>query len=85
MVRGPGVKRIRVVAVDVQSEPATMTVDVELGGRRYVEDRDTAAVLSGSKDRQTAFAERWTLALAGPDDAPWQLMATGASGAAHAA
>jgi predicted lipid-binding transport protein (Tim44 family) len=85
VVRGPGVKRIRVVAVDVQSEPATMTVDVELGGRRYVEDRDTAAVLSGSKDRQTTFAERWTLALAGPDDAPWQLMATGASGAAHAA
>jgi predicted lipid-binding transport protein (Tim44 family) len=68
--------------VDVQSEPATMSVEVDLAGRRYVEDRDTAAVLSGSKDRATTFTERWTLALAGPDDAPWQLVATSAAKAA---
>jgi predicted lipid-binding transport protein (Tim44 family) len=66
----------------VQSEPATMTVDLELGGRRYVEDRDTAAVVSGSKDRATTFSERWTMGLAGPDDAPWQLVAAGAARAA---
>jgi predicted lipid-binding transport protein (Tim44 family) len=82
VVRGPGVRRIRILAVDVQSEPATMTVDLELGGRRYVEDRDTAAVVSGSKDRATSFSERWTMALAGPDDAPWQLVAAGAARAA---
>ncbi|HEY1358953.1 MAG TPA: TIM44-like domain-containing protein [Thermoleophilaceae bacterium] len=82
VVRGPGVRRIRIAAVDVQSEPATMSVEVDLAGRRYVEDRDTAAVLSGSKDRATTFTERWTLALAGPDDAPWQLVATSAAKAA---
>jgi predicted lipid-binding transport protein (Tim44 family) len=79
VVRGPGVRQIRILAVDVQSQPATMTVEVDLGGRRYVEDRDTAAVVSGSKDRATTFTERWTLALAGPDDAPWRLVAAGAA------
>jgi predicted lipid-binding transport protein (Tim44 family) len=76
VVRGPRVKRIQIAAVQVEHQPATMTVDVELGGRRYVENRDTAAVLSGSKDSATTFTERWTLALDGPDDAPWRLVGT---------
>jgi len=75
VVRGPRVKRIRIAAVQVDQEPATMTVDVELGGRRYVEDRDTASVVSGSKDSATTFSERWTLALDGPADAPWRVVA----------
>ena len=32
-------------------EPPTMTAEIEVSGRRYIEDRDTAAVLSGSKQR----------------------------------
>jgi predicted lipid-binding transport protein (Tim44 family) len=76
VVRGPRVKRIQIAAVHVEQVPATMTVELELGGRRYVEDRDTAAVLSGSKDAATTFKERWTLALAGPDDAPWRIVET---------
>jgi predicted lipid-binding transport protein (Tim44 family) len=74
VVRGPRVKRIQVADVRVDQTPATMTVDVELGGRRYVEDRDTAAVLSGSKDGATAFSERWTFALDGPADSPWRVV-----------
>jgi len=74
VVRGPRVKRIRIAAVDVERSPATMSVDVELGGRRYVENRDTASVVSGSKDSATTFTERWTLALDGPGDAPWRLV-----------
>ncbi len=74
VVRGPRVKRIQIAAVQVEQLPATMTVDVELGGSRYVEDRDTAAVLSGSKDGTTTFTERWTLALDGSDDAPWRIV-----------
>ena len=74
VVRGPRVKRIRIAAVQVDQLPATMTVDVELGGRRYVEDRDTAAVVSGSKDGASTFTERWTLALDGPADAPWRIV-----------
>ncbi len=73
VVRGPRVRGVRVAAVDVEHEPATMTVDVELGGRRYVEDRDTAAVLSGSKDRATGFAQRWEFALGDSAEHPWQL------------
>jgi predicted lipid-binding transport protein (Tim44 family) len=77
VVRGPLVKRITIAAVQVEKLPATMTVDLELGGRRYVEDRDTAAVVSGSKDRQGTFTERWVLALDGPPDAPWRIVGIG--------
>ena len=74
VVRGPRVKRIQIEAVQVEQVPATMTVAVELGGSRYVEDRDTTTVLSGSKDGATTFTERWTLALDGPPDAPWRIV-----------
>jgi predicted lipid-binding transport protein (Tim44 family) len=74
VVRGPLVKRIQIAAVQVEQLPATMTVDLELGGRRYVEDRDTAAVVSGSKDSAATFTERWTLALDGPADTPWRIV-----------
>jgi hypothetical protein len=30
--------------------------------------------VSGTKDGATTFTERWTLALDGPDDAPWRLL-----------
>jgi predicted lipid-binding transport protein (Tim44 family) len=83
VVRGPRVKRISIVALDANAEPATMTIEVELGGRRYVQDRDTAAVLSGSKDDATVFTERWTLSLDGPDAHPWRLTAV-SSGVASA-
>jgi predicted lipid-binding transport protein (Tim44 family) len=66
------VRSIRIVALDVTKEPATMTIEVELGGRRYVEDRDTAAVVSGSKEADT-FSERWRLTLDGAEAAPWRL------------
>jgi predicted lipid-binding transport protein (Tim44 family) len=62
--------------VEVERVPATMTVELELGGNRYVEDRDTTSVVSGSKDSPTTFTERWTLALDGPDEAPWRIVKT---------
>ena len=55
-----------------------MSVEVEVSGRRYVEDRDTAAVLSGSKDAESTFTEHWTLAIDGPADNPWRIVAAGA-------
>jgi predicted lipid-binding transport protein (Tim44 family) len=73
VVRGPRVKRVSIVVLDAKAVPATMTIEVELGGRRYVQDRDTAAVLSGSKDDATVFTERWTLSLDGPEAHPWRL------------
>jgi predicted lipid-binding transport protein (Tim44 family) len=82
VVRGPRVKRIQIAAVEVERVPATMTVELELGGNRYVEDRDTTSVVSGSRDSPTTFTERWTLALDpkqkdggdGPDEAPWRIV-----------
>jgi predicted lipid-binding transport protein (Tim44 family) len=74
VVRGPRVKRIRIERVDVERVPATMAVELELGGSRYVEDRDTTTVVSGSKEHATTFTERWTLALDGPPDAPWRIV-----------
>ena len=52
-----------------------MTIEVDLQGRRYIEDRDTAAVLSGSQARATSFTERWTLALDGDAAQPWRIAA----------
>jgi predicted lipid-binding transport protein (Tim44 family) len=75
VVRGPRVRRIAILALDAAAEPATMTVEVELGGRRYVEDRDTQAVLSGGRDEPTTFTERWTLTLDGSEDCPWRIAA----------
>ena len=74
VVRGGRVDAVRITGLDAGSEPARMTVEVDVSGRRYVENRDTVAVVSGSKDDEIEFTERWTLALSGPDDAPWQIV-----------
>jgi predicted lipid-binding transport protein (Tim44 family) len=73
VVRGPVVKRIRVVGLDAAAEPPTMTIEVDLTGRRYLENRDTAAVLAGSRSRATSFTERWTMTLNGDDAQPWRI------------
>jgi predicted lipid-binding transport protein (Tim44 family) len=77
VVRGPKVRSLRIVALDAAAQPPTMTVELEVSGRRYVEDRDTAAVLSGSRDAERRFTERWTMALDGAGDTPWRVVARG--------
>jgi predicted lipid-binding transport protein (Tim44 family) len=52
-----------------------MTVEVDLTGRRYIENRDTAAVLAGSRTRPTSFTERWTLSLTDDPRQPWRITA----------
>ena len=42
-----------------------MTIEVDVSGRRYIEDRRTAEVLAGSQSRETSFTEHWTFALDG--------------------
>ncbi len=76
VVRGPRPLRLAITALHVASEPLRMDVEARLHGRRYVEDRDTVAVLSGDKDRATEFTERWTFALDGPAPAAWRLVGT---------
>lgn len=53
-----------------------MAVEVDVTGRRYVEDRDTTDVLSGSKTTDSSFTERWTLTIDGPPKNPWRIVAT---------
>jgi predicted lipid-binding transport protein (Tim44 family) len=74
VVRGPRIERVVIEHVDAHVQPARMTVTVEVRGRRYREDRDTAAVVSGSREREASFQEHWELALDGPDDAPWRVV-----------
>jgi len=75
VVRGPRVKGIRIAGLDPHAEPPTMTVEVEIIGRRYLEDRHTTAVVTGNKSRERQFTERWTLALGGSGANPWRIVA----------
>ncbi len=78
VVRGPRIDGVAIERIDATPEPPRMTLAVRVRGRRYVEDRDTAAVLSGSKSAETAFTERWTMALDGTDETPWRLVGVAA-------
>ena len=80
MVRGPRLTELRIAALDAESRPPTFVVEAELTGRRYLEDRDTVAVIEGSKDHATTFTERWTLALGEDTATPWRIVATAAVG-----
>jgi len=73
VVRGPKVLSLRIIALDAGSQPPTMTVEVDVSGRRYVEDRETVALISGSRDRSVTFTERWLFSLDGGSDSPWRI------------
>jgi predicted lipid-binding transport protein (Tim44 family) len=75
-VRGPRLLRLAIAALHAEREPLRMDVEARVSGRRYLEDRDTVAVLGGDKDRATEFTERWTFALDGPPPAAWRLVGT---------
>lgn len=74
VVRGVEIKRIRIIGLDAGAEPPTMTVDVDMRGRRYLEDRDTTKVVAGSATRVSGFTERWTLSLSGDATQPWRII-----------
>ncbi len=74
VVRGPKVNRIRIINLDAAAEPPTMTVEVDITGNRYIENRDTTAVLAGSRTRRSSFTERWTLGLTGDERQPWRIV-----------
>jgi predicted lipid-binding transport protein (Tim44 family) len=77
VVRGPSIKQIRITGLDAAANPPTMSIDVEIEGRRYIEDRDTAAVVSGSRSRATSFTEHWTFALTEDSVQPWRITSVG--------
>lgn len=77
VVRGAKVDRVAITGLDPHVDPATMSAEVSLRGRLYVENRDTTDVVSGSKDADTQTSQRWTFALASEKAAelPWRLVA----------
>ena len=77
VVRGPKVEKIRITGLDAAAQPPTMTIEAQLHGRRYLEDRDTTAILAGSQTHATTFTEHWTFALDGDARQPWLLTAVG--------
>ncbi len=77
VVRGPRVKQIRITGLDAAATPPSMAIEVDIEGRRYIEDRATTAVVSGSRSRSSSFTEHWTLVLDGPMTQPWRVAAVG--------
>jgi predicted lipid-binding transport protein (Tim44 family) len=78
VIRGPEVKTIRIAGLDAAAQPATMTIELNVTGRRYLQDRDTAAIVVGSQSRSTSFTERWTLALGDDQAQPWRIVSVNA-------
>ncbi len=79
VVRGPVVDGVTIAALDASATPPTLSVELRVRGRRYVEDRDTVALISGSRSSETSFTMQWTLALDAAGEWPWRIAATGAS------
>lgn len=77
VVRGLSIKNIRIANLDAAAEPATMAIEVQFEGRRWIEDRQTEGVVSGSPTKNAKFSEHWTLALNGDQDQPWRIVAVG--------
>jgi predicted lipid-binding transport protein (Tim44 family) len=73
VVRGARVEGLAIDALDPAATPATMTAVVTLRGRTYVEDRDTADVVGGSKTAERKTVQRWTFALTDDAATPWRL------------
>ena len=73
VVRGPRIDAVRITALDAGAQPPAMTIELDVTGTRYVQNRDTAAVVAGSDSAAASFTERWTMTLSGPDEQPWKL------------
>jgi predicted lipid-binding transport protein (Tim44 family) len=82
VVRGPEIRQIRILALDAARQPPAMTLDVRIRGRRYVQDRDTTQIVSGSSTRTAEFTERWVLELTEDPQRPWRIAAVQAPAAA---
>jgi predicted lipid-binding transport protein (Tim44 family) len=78
VVRGPRIDQIRITNLDAAAEPPTMSVELDVDGRRYIENRDTTELLAGNRSRPTTFTEHWTFALDGDASEPWRIVTVGA-------
>jgi predicted lipid-binding transport protein (Tim44 family) len=77
VVRGPHIDKITIAHLDAQATPARLAIEIQVTGARYIEDRDTAALISGSSSAAATFTERWTLSLDAEGEWPWRISAVG--------
>ncbi len=78
VVRGARIEQVRVTAFDAAADPPRMTAEVRFRGRRYLEDRSTAAVVEGSREREGVNTEQLILQLDATDPAvPWRVVGRG--------
>jgi predicted lipid-binding transport protein (Tim44 family) len=78
VIRGPAAEEIRITGLDAQADPPTMSLELRLAGCRYIENRDTTEVVSGSASHRRRFSEHWTMGLTGDKEQPWRIVAVGA-------
>jgi predicted lipid-binding transport protein (Tim44 family) len=74
VVRGPRIDDVVIERVIGETAPPRIEVAIRYHARWYREDRDTQAVLEGSRTAEQAREERWTFALTDDADVPWQLV-----------
>jgi predicted lipid-binding transport protein (Tim44 family) len=79
VVRGLEIERIRIARLDAAAQPPTMAIELRLRGVRYIEDRETTALVAGSRSQTRRFTERWTLSLDGDQAQPWRITNAAAS------
>jgi hypothetical protein len=70
VIRGAQVPAPTIAAVQ-PGPPPEVTLDLEVTGVQYVEDRDTTAVRAGSRTRRSTTRQRWTLRLTDDPRRPW--------------
>ena len=76
VIRGPAIEQIQISALNAQTAPPTITVELRVRGRRYIEDRDTAAVLHGSQSSADPLRPALDArARVGDDEHPWRIVA----------
>ncbi len=77
VVRGPVVEQVTISALDAAATPPELSVELRFRARRYVEDRDTVALVAGSRDAETTVTQHWTLALDETGEWPWRVASAG--------
>jgi predicted lipid-binding transport protein (Tim44 family) len=73
VIRGPRVRAVHIVKLEAHDSPPWMLVELQVSGRRYVEDRVTTTVLDGDKSLRSNFTVCWRMELTGDDDHPWRV------------
>lgn len=79
VVRGLTVRGVHPVGLDSDSTPPTVTVEIDLHGVVYVEDRATTTLVAGDKVDPGRIRERWILALDDAVETRWRLTAAALS------